>query len=119
MYSQDPQKRHSGRTTRMLREAIRLAEQRGYVFVICADTNHRAMLREMVREMVKCESAGEHKVYLNGGGQISFEHIMDPLFDPWGMRMRGAHPSCVTLVDHYAIESAYGHLFIEMHRWDR
>jgi hypothetical protein len=39
-------------------------------------------------------------------------------FDWERMRLRVAHPNCVVLVDHYAIESRYASLLRMLHRWD-
>jgi hypothetical protein len=35
------------------------------------------------------------------------------------MTLRGAHPNCIVLVDHFAIERRYAAVLEMMHRYDR
>jgi hypothetical protein len=96
--------RGTGRTGRMLEKAEELARAGRAVYVICADPV--AMER----------SFGREKAWNLG---IKFESMNSPgNFDVERVRLIGAHPNCVVLVDHYAIERRFGAMLEELHRYD-
>ena len=99
--------RQSGRTTRMLKDAERLALEGRAVYVLAANELQRCLLRD------KC---GE-KAYRLG---IKFESpgSLGSSLDWFGMRILGSHPNCVLLADHFAIESALRRAIEMMHRYD-
>lgn len=98
-------KRHrgTGRTTRMLQEAERLAKA-GQEVVIVVDHP---------------EAFCAHVLY--------FETLQLPIrFVRWSPRMDwktlrevGASRKVVTLVDHYVLEGQFAHVLQAIHRWDR
>jgi hypothetical protein len=95
--------RGSGRTTRMLAKAKELAAKGRAVYIIAADEVHAQCLAALIPE---ADTLG-----------IKFESSFFA-FDWITMRTRGAHPNCVFLVDHYAIESRFENVLAELHRYD-
>lgn len=100
--------RATGRTTRMLDEAARLSREGRAVYVLCADAATAALFRG--------EFVGRHAECLD----VKFEtpESLGPGFDWRTLTLRGAHPNCVVLIDHYTIESRYGPLLEMLHRFD-
>jgi hypothetical protein len=100
--------RSTGRTTRMLQEAIRLSEQRHAVYVISASTYHREMLQ------IKLDSLNPPEYH---GIKIEVADAL-PTFDWKRMCLKGAHPNCRVLVDHWVIESQYSEMLKMLHQFD-
>lgn len=96
--------RQTGRTTRMLEHARELSKQRRAVYIVAANEQHADMLR---REL------GDEP----HGIEVETEESIGNL-DWQTMTMRGAHPNCVLLVDHYAIESRFGRMLEMLTRYD-
>ena len=113
--------RHTGRTTRMLEQAIAKAHETGYVFVVADNENHAKQLRQLCSEITGRPISGP-KIYLTdsagpGAPQIS----IDPVEEAWDwetMSVRGAYPNIPVFVDHHAIETRFGHILDEYHRYD-
>lgn len=97
--------RRTGRTTRMLQEAIRLASQENRaVYVMMADL---AQVNAFVGTIPQ-------------GLGIQFETIYTlPNFNWETLTLPGAHPRCVVLVDHHAIEARFGKMLRELHHYDK
>lgn len=92
----------TGRTTRMLNRAIALAREGRAVYVLVdSEQEARRLWREIPDEL-----------------GIKVEFADNPAFDWHLMQIRGAHPNCITLVDHYAIERRFKRLLEELHRYD-
>ena len=96
-------KKRTGRTTRMLNEAIRLADEGRAVYVIAASHDHARRLSALLPEDcgVKVEPP-------DAKGNLDWQ----------ATRLQGGHPNCVVLVDHYAIEKHYWCLLDMWHRFD-
>jgi len=109
MYTNET-KRGTGRTTRMLEEAIKQAEAGRAVYVVGAKANHVWALEEAVKDI-----CGKSASSLG----IKFEtaHTVGN-FDWKTLTLRGAHPNCVVLVDHYAIEAEFARMLEMLHRFD-
>ena len=102
--------RRSGRTTRMLQEAIDYAKKGRAVYVIAATHNHAQNLERTLHYYFNItEDLG-----------IKFE-TFDSLrtFDEQAFILHGAHPNCVVLIDHYAIERKYYKILEMLHRYDK
>jgi len=104
----------------MLAEAHRLAREDGaYVIVVVARHSEIARLRDQFLHDF-CEIAyvriAEDKVSLVSGGSVLFTR--DCCLDWRTMRFPSAHPRCITLIDHFAIESAFGPMLAMLHRYD-
>jgi len=84
-----------GKTTTMLNEAIRLARQGRAVYIV-AVPNQRSGLNFRIKELSCGKTADDLGIKWLG--------IQDPCIDWHRMRMYGAHPNCVLLADHYAVE---------------
>lgn len=99
----DDEKRGSGRTGRMLEHAKYLAECGRAVYVI-ADT--MSQVKELRRRLPEATSI---KVGTEGSvGNLDWQQV----------RLRGAHPNCVVLIDHHAIEARFGKLMRMAHDYD-
>lgn len=98
-------KRATGRTTRLLDEAIRLANEGRAVYVIARQAT---MLQEEINKRLP-----------NSG--IKCEESIPYGFSWPAMRVIGSHPNCVWLIDHYAIESdrQFAAMFEMMMRFDK
>lgn len=100
--------RRTGRTKRMLACAIELARNGRAVYVVCADQAQARVIAAYARALG-----------VDPAGGIKFETPASlPTFDLETMRMRSAHPNCVVLVDHWAIERRYAAMLEELHRYD-
>lgn len=99
--------RGSGKTTQMIEDALRLAYQGEYVFVVAANLFHLRQLREMIfaRDPLTEISEQLNKIYIGfNGGSITLTHIGDRHVDLYFGRYTGAYPSCVFLADHLTLE---------------
>lgn len=96
--------RGTGRTTRLLEHAKKLAREGRAVYVIAGNA------RDALRLQMLC---GEPTL------GIKFETPRSPgNFDWEQMRMIGAHPNCVVLVDHHAIEDRFARVLEMLHAYD-
>lgn len=102
-----PDLSRTGRTTRMLGEAKRLARAGRAVYVIAASHVHAKQLESTL-------STDDLEL------GIKFETAESPGNFQWEPypHLRGAHPNCVVLVDHYAIECKFAWILRELHFWD-
>lgn len=100
--------RNTGRTTRVIEDAIRLAREGRAVYVLGADYGHAKVLQRIIDKRagkyhgIKCESPG------GLGTQYNWDTG----------RLEGAHPNCVVLIDHHAIERRYAGVIEMLHRYD-
>jgi len=98
--------RATGRTTRMLADAKAKALEGRAVYVIAANEAERRRMKEI----------------LGNGGEslgIKVETPNSPGNFHWpSMRLVGAHPNCITLVDHFAIEQHFASVLEMLHRYD-
>ena len=96
--------RQTGRTTRMLAEAVKNEAAGRAVYVVAANEHHAEHLRGMLPKgtTIKVETA--HQL-----GNLEFKTL----------RLRGAHQNCVVLADHFAIEQEIGRVLLnELHAYD-
>jgi len=101
----------TGRTTRMLTEAFKLAKEGKAVYVIAANHGHIFQMERMADRLF---GAGEASTL-----GVKFETPASlPSFDFLTMQLKGAHPNCRVFVDHWAIESEYARMLNELHRFD-
>ena len=97
-------RRQTGRTTRMLQEACRLRDEGRAVYVLLANMQHVAMYKGRPEyDGLRFETWGS---------------LGPSSLDDYRLRLRGAHPNCILLVDHYAIESRFAAVLRELHRFD-
>lgn len=97
----------TGRTTRMLKEAQKLSSEGRAVYIVAATPAHAQQLQNQL------DNAGRP----NHG--IKCETDYDLGFNWERLSVRGAHPNAVFLIDHGAIESHFGALLHELHRFDQ
>jgi hypothetical protein len=97
----------TGRTTRMLQEAKRLAESGRAVYVIAATVKDANRLGKQFQELAEKDLG------------VKFESCSIPNFNWESMKLIGAHPSCVVLVDHFAIEKKYANILNMLHKFDK
>lgn len=100
----------TGRTTRLLEEAVALAKQGKAVYVVAADTHHIVNMEAML-----CMMVGGDPTPLG----IKFEtpHSLGN-FDWMSMKLQYSHPNCRVLVDHFTIEATFAAMFRELHKYD-
>jgi len=103
--------RQTGRTTRMLTEAFKLAKEGKAVYVIAANHGHIFQMEEMADRLFGAGEASALGVKFETSASL-------PSFDFRTMQLKGAHPSCRVFVDHWAIESKYARMLNELHRFD-
>jgi hypothetical protein len=102
-------KRMTGRTTRMMQEAVRLAKSGRAVYVVFASLSHGV---GVVLGMSK-DGVDVHQL----GIKIETPETLTNL--DWDtMTLKRAHPNCVLLVDHYVIERKMACALAMMTRFD-
>ena len=112
--------RRTGRTTRMLEEAISVAKEGKYVIVVGANAEQAKSLQAQAATMAGEEMTAT-KIYIDGGpGQITFEscQMNRQPFDWQSLRLQGAFPTIPTFMDHFAFENTFAKAIHEAHRWD-
>lgn len=100
-------KRASGRTHRMMLEAINLAQNGRAVYVVCHTMAHANYLHREWAD--KTQGLG-----------IKFEttETLGPSWSWETMKSLGMHPNCVVLVDNWAIEGRFSAMLEMLTRWD-
>lgn len=106
--------RLSGRTSRMLLQALILNKQGKAVYVLCA---HKQSIMHTARLLGSiCEKMGR-AVPLGikfetwdsiGRNQVDFENT----------RLRASHPNCELLIDHHFFEHHFSFALCGYHQWD-
>jgi hypothetical protein len=97
--------RGTGRTTRMIKEAIRLSGKGHAVTVIGHDWQHARMLQSMLDSL---DPSGSYDIKIERADDL-------PQFDWRLLKASGAAPNERFLVDHWTIESRY-RVMLEMLR---
>lgn len=97
--------RRTGRTTRMLNYAKKLAAEGRAVYIIADNTSDA---RRMEIEL----GDGDHGIKAETPETLSN-------FDLVTCRLLGAHPNCVILVDHHVIEDRFRPILEMLHAFDR
>lgn len=95
----------TGRTTRMLEEAVALSKEGRAVYVVAATMEHARMLHYMTVRPVAMDIQFESAASL---GNLDWHTL----------RLAGAHPNCAVLIDHFAIESEFAPMLEMLHRYD-
>lgn len=108
MYDVDKQRR-TGRTTRMLNEALKISAQGNAVYVVGDSAHHAIRLRH---QFIGMNPPQGHGIKFENANQL-------PELDWQTLQLRGAHPNCIVLVDHYAIERRYAHVLEMLCRFDQ
>lgn len=98
--------KQTGRTTRMLEEAIQGTQRGRYTVVVCATLDHAYILHEKVLKMGGFNSLSNYspKVQSDHGGVITFETPESAKLDWRTMCCPGVGPTCIVFVDHWTIE---------------
>ena len=111
-------KRRTGRTTRMLREAWRMAteEDRDVVVVMATNQECRRAMFDLRGFGVGDFQDGRCVVVPNAGGRIIVRPALGREWDWDRMEFLGEH--YLVLVDHYAIEQRYWRQIQMMMRFD-
>ena len=121
--------RGSGRTTRMLQEAIKVANGGKNVTVYGANKNHIKYLWSQTKQLLEKDfkdfkghfETAVDRIYLPSRsynlGNIFFCTPQEEYFD-WEKWKSKRPDSDIVFVDHYAIEVGLAKAFAEMHRWD-
>lgn len=98
--------RQSGRTTRMLKHAMKLCDEGRAVYIIVDSLltaeRFRGLLEEPYRNVIKFETVKTA-----------------PNFDWDTLSLISAHGNCEILVDHYVIEDRFRNILSMLHAYDR
>lgn len=107
---EDETKRRTGRSTRLIEEALRLSAEGKAVYVVCDSPAHVNVMSNMLAAMNPPRQHG-----------IKFENAnLFPELNWQTMSLtKNAHPKCVVLVDHWAIERRYGRILEMLTRFDK
>lgn len=102
-------KRRTGRTNRMLERAIVLACEGRAVYVVAADGRHVITLETMLDALNPPRGHGIQIENAQLFPDLNWEQVrLSPR----------AHPRCIVLIDHWAIESRFIKLLQEATRYD-
>ena len=112
-YNADDRK-GSGRTTRMVKHAIQLAEQGRAVYIMVA----RATAIHAV-ESIPVDGIPFRDFNRSSGLGLQIETPETLANFNWEtLSLRGAHPNCVVLVDHFLIEATFHKMLTMLHQYD-
>ncbi len=99
--------RRTGRTTRLVYDAIEAAAKGHAVYIVMACHGEIKRVQQLL---------GTERMHRLG---IKIETAESLGAWDWDtLRNRGAHANCVFLVDHHAIEARFSGLLAELHRYD-
>jgi len=117
MISKEKSLRGTGRTTRMLQEAERLAMEGHYVVIPCSG-REKEHLQSMLTDILnKHFITNRNSSTINySGGQINF--ISFGTFNFENLRAIGIDSSAKVLIDHKTIENKYSKILEMLHRFD-
>lgn len=112
--------RRTGRTSRMLGDAIKLASEGRTVYVLVSRNTFNFAydkLRKLTKPVVYCLN----RPYAEFANGLKLESGVPSGFDWVVMRPLGSHPNCVFLVDHEVIErqSIYRAVDYMAHKYDK
>lgn len=101
--------RRTGRTSRMIKYAAEQAQKGRAVYVLAANDEHARLITSMAFDLLDTPERLPFKVETEQTlGNLDFH----------SMALRGAHPNCLVVPDHFAIEHKFEHLYRMMHQWD-
>ena len=109
-------RRGTGRTTRMLKHGVELANSGKKVVIVAHNTEHKRQLMRVYWDMAK-----EYDMVDRIMNNTHFWYTDSYVF-VWhsGMKpkLQGMDPESIVLVDHYAIANYFKDIFDEYHRFD-
>ena len=97
--------KQTGRTTRMLDQAVALAKQGRAVYVVAPSRQHVPQWEDMLLDALIRGSVPQPSCL-----GIKIEAGVPPQFDWDKMRVPGAHPNSVWLLDHFVAEREITHI---------
>lgn len=100
--------KRTGRTTRMLMEAIAACAEGKVCYVIVANGQHKLDVLERLGGTVPKGMKVETWGYVDARGGLNPDTLL-PL---------GAHPQSLVFIDHYAIEVRYANILKELDRYN-
>ena len=103
----------TGRTTRMLLDALRLCHDGQAVYVVAANIADSARLNRMLDTLGRTEDEKDGPAFVKvetgwSLGNLNWETLT----------LVGAYPNCVVLMDHYAIETHFSRMLEMLTRYD-
>lgn len=106
MASKIDEKRGTGRTTRMIEEAVREARKGRQVYILAGSDRDEIRLRSLLPQDVQDTVT------------VVSDQTLGYLIDPYYLRLSGVDPDHLLLIDHYYIEHRYGKLIDMWMRYD-
>ena len=103
----------TGRTTRMLLDALRLCNGGRAVYVVAANDRERVRLTEQIEMLGRTCGEMDGKAFIKVETPESLGNL-----NWWAVSLPGAHPNCVVLVDHWTIESRFSRMLKMLSRYD-
>jgi hypothetical protein len=95
----------------MLSEAFKLAKEGKAVYVLAANSQHMYQMERLADRLFGSGEASALGMKFETPASLT-------TFDFRTMQLKGAHPNCRVLIDHWAIESEYARMLSELHRFD-
>lgn len=124
MHSQDFFNRRTGRTTRMLQDAIKMAVMGHAVYVLCGTEQDVINMKDLVSSRKDLSDVINGFKHDDGsiGLNIKFESFKSiggsEMIDWNKSKLINAHPSCKLLIDHRVYECQFGELLENYHLYD-
>ena len=106
--------RQTGRTTKLLFEAIKLWVNQEKVCVVFANFHDRERYEKKINLII----SNMRCLFNNNLQNIQFVCSDDISWNWFNMTYRGLCPSTKYLIDHSAIEKRFGTILTELHRFD-
>ena len=107
--------RGSGRTTRMIEEALRKQEEGRAVYILCHDNNFKREAQRLA--MLICKQKGvvlPSSIKFETVESLGGTHHID-----WKNKtIHGAHPNCALIIDHHVWATNFGFAIDGFHEYD-
>lgn len=107
--------RGSGRTTRMIEEALRKQEEGRAVYILCHDSGFKRYVEHLAMKI--CRMHG--KVFPSSIKFETVESLGGTHHIDWKNKtIHGAHPNCALIIDHHVWATHFGFAIDGFHEYD-
>ena len=107
--------RSTGRTTRMLEEAIRLSAEGRAVYVMMHTRIAEVEFKHLVATICERKEIEippiKYETWESLGGSRGVDLVNQKMF--------GAHPNCCLFIDHHFYQHHFEHILAGFHQWDK
>lgn len=106
--------RRSGRTTRLIEEAIHNIQQDRAVYILCLDKKNIEYMKSVFEKVCRSEMN-----YITKQPKFETLERLGPENIDWkNTKIIGAHHNCELLIDHSVYEHLFGHIINGYHEYD-